>query len=151
MAVLRRYRQALALAAVPDRCREPAERRRADGGGAASHCAHGEAGGDALREYLDWRPFSYVTNRFTPLPNGDPLMPRSIETTEFIPLDGGATSVHWRIKLEDRSEVAVRQFETVAGFIQANVRELWEDPLSKVLEEDGVAPGLGDNADVPEP
>jgi hypothetical protein len=78
-------------------------------------------------------------------------MPRSIETTEFIPLDGGATSVHWRIKLEDRSEVAVRQFETVAGFIQANVRELWEDPLSKVLEEDGVAPGLGDNADVPEP
>jgi hypothetical protein len=119
------------------------------GVGAASHCAHGAAG-DALREYLDWRPFTYITNRFTPLPNGAPIMPRSIETVEFIPLESGGTSVHWRIKLEDRGEAAVHQFEIVAGIIQTNVPKLWEEALSKVLEEDGVVPGPGDNADVQE-
>ena len=121
------------------------------GPGGTIHCAHGELGGDVLREYLDWRPFSYFTNRFTPLPNGDPLMPKSLETTEFIPLEGGATTVQWRVRLEDREEEAIRQFKTVADFLQANVAELWEDPLSKVLEEDGVAPGFGDHAGVHEP
>jgi hypothetical protein len=36
------------------------------GAGASSHCAHA-VGGDVLREYLDWRPFRYFTNRMTPL------------------------------------------------------------------------------------
>jgi len=48
------------------------------GAGASSHCAHG-IHGDALREYLDWRPYSYFTNRFTPLGRG-PLFVRLIET-----------------------------------------------------------------------
>lgn len=113
-----------------------------DGGrmgvGAASHCAHGTAG-DALREYLDWRPFRYFTSRFTPLPNGPPMMPRSLETMEFVPLDDGGTSVHWRIKLEDRTEGAVRHFEDVVTFLEGNAPELWGKTLRKVLEEDGVA------------
>jgi Protein of unknown function (DUF2652) len=53
------------------------------GAGSSSHCAHG-VGGDALREYLDWRPYSYFTNRFTPLARG-PLFFPCIETFEFIP------------------------------------------------------------------
>lgn len=118
-----------------------------DGGrmgvGAASHCAHGAAG-DALREYLDWRPFRYFTSRFTPLPNGPPMMPRSLETMEFVPLDDGGTSIHWRIKLEDRAEEAVRHFEAVAAFLGANAPELWGESLKRVLEEDGVMSGLGD-------
>jgi hypothetical protein len=44
------------------------------GAGASSHCAHG-FGGDALREYLDWRPYSYFTNRFTPLGRAPLLFP----------------------------------------------------------------------------
>ena len=78
-------------------------------------------------------------------------MPKSLETTEFIPLEGGATTVQWRVRFEDREEEAMRQFNTVADFLQANVAELWVDPLSKVLEEDGVAPGSGDRAGVHEP
>ena len=69
------------------------------GAGAASHCAHG-AGGDALREYLDWRPYSYFTNRFTPLGRG-PLFFLCIETFEFTHTDRG-TRVDYRIRLEDR-------------------------------------------------
>jgi uncharacterized protein YndB with AHSA1/START domain len=68
------------------------------GPGASSHCAHG-VGGDALREYLDWRPYSHFTNRFTPLGRGPHLFP-GIETFEFIPTDTG-TRVDYRFRLED--------------------------------------------------
>ncbi len=68
------------------------------GAGASSHCAHG-LGGDALREYLDWRPYSYFTNRFTPLGRGPHFFP-GIETFEFIPTDTG-TRVDYRFRLED--------------------------------------------------
>ncbi len=115
------------------------------GPGASSHCAHGAAG-DALREYLDWRPFTYLTSRFTPLPNGAPIMPRSVETVEFVPLDAGGTSVHWRIKLEDHGEAAVNQFETLADVIRANVANLWKDALEAALEEDGFVPAAGAGA-----
>lgn len=68
------------------------------GAGASSHCAHG-IGGDALREYLDWRPYSYFTNRFTPLGRAPLLFP-CIETFQFIPTDTG-TRVDYRLRLED--------------------------------------------------
>ena len=68
------------------------------GSGASSHCAHG-VGGDALREYLDWRPYSYFTARFTPLGRGPHFVP-VIETFEFIPTDTG-TRIEYRTRLED--------------------------------------------------
>jgi hypothetical protein len=68
------------------------------GPGASSHCAHG-AQGDALREYLDWRPYRYFTNRFTPLGRG-PLLFNCIETFEFTPTDAG-TAVRYRSRLEE--------------------------------------------------
>ena len=39
---------------------EPNEKGRL-GPGASSRCAHGRFGGDVLRDYLDWRPYSYFT------------------------------------------------------------------------------------------
>ena len=68
------------------------------GPGASSHCAHG-VHGDALREYLDWRPYSYLTTRFVPLGRG-PLFVPCIETFEFTPTDTG-TMVRYRYRLED--------------------------------------------------
>jgi hypothetical protein len=67
------------------------------GTGASSHCAHG-ADGDALREDLGWRPFSYFTNRVTPIPNDSELTPPAIETTEFVSLEGGGTPIRWRVR-----------------------------------------------------
>jgi hypothetical protein len=69
------------------------------GPGASSHCAHGRQG-DALREYLDWRPYRYFTNRFTPLGRG-PLFFRCVETFEFTPTRTG-TRVDYRYRLDDR-------------------------------------------------
>ncbi|MBK5111466.1 MAG: DUF2652 domain-containing protein [Thermoleophilia bacterium] len=106
------------------------------GVGAASHCAHGDAG-DALREYLDWRPFTYFTNRFTPLPNGPEIMPLSTETVEFTSQEDGGTSVSWRIRLEDRGEKALSRFEVVRQQLESNLPTLWEAALSKALDDDG--------------
>ena len=73
------------------------------GSGASSHCAHG-AQGDALREYLDWRPYRYFTNRFTPLGRG-PFFFLSTETFEFTPTETG-TAVRYRYRLDDRRPLA---------------------------------------------
>ena len=56
------------------------EGRRASG--ASSHCAHA-VGGDALREYLDWRPYEYFTCRMTPLPHELALYTPWLETCSF--------------------------------------------------------------------
>jgi hypothetical protein len=78
--------------------------------GASSHCAHG-FGGDALREYLDWRPYSYFTNRFTPLGRG-PLFFPCTETFEFIATDTG-TRVDYRSRLEDCGPLTRLRFRIV--------------------------------------
>ena len=88
------------------------------GVGSSSHCAHGPGVGDGLREYLDWRPFSYLTCRFTPLPNGTVAMPPAMETYEFIALEDGGTSVHWRIRLLDRGPESMSYIEATAPMLR---------------------------------
>lgn len=117
------------------------------GTGASSHCVHG-VGGDGLREYLDWRPFEYFTNRFTPLPNGPELLPPAIETYEFRPVGDEGSSIRWRVRVEDRTEPNLRRFETIADMARDLERSPdWELPLRKALAEDAAAfgPGDGDN------
>ena len=115
------------------------------GVGSSSHCAHGPGVGDGLDEYLDWRPFSYLTCRFTPLPNGTEAMPPAMETYEFIPLEDGGTSVHWRIRLLDRGPEVRQRFEITAGAIRADtpaggvrlMKAIKEDAAALALDEPG--------------
>jgi hypothetical protein len=108
--------------------------------GASSHCAHG-VGGDVLREYLDWRPFRYFTHRFTPLPGGFELAPPAIETVEFIPLEDGGTSVHWRWRLQDRGPEARSRFEFASNALRAGAPAILK-ALMKAIEEDAAALAL---------
>ena len=111
------------------------------GAGASSHCAH-VVGGDALREYLDWRPFRYFTNRLTPLGRGLGLIiPICIETTEFIPLENGTTLVHFRIRLQDRGRLARLRFAVMRPLLRMADRQA-RAALMKALEEDAAALGL---------
>ncbi len=110
------------------------------GAGASSHCAHG-VGADVLREYLDWRPFRYFTNRMTPLSGG--LLLRGIETTEFIPLEDGSTLVHYRFRLQDRGRLARLRLRIMRPLLRMLFLRAHE-PLQKILEADGAAPGLGE-------
>jgi uncharacterized protein YndB with AHSA1/START domain len=113
------------------------------GVGASSHCAHG-VGGDVLREYLDWRPFSYFTNRFTPLPGGFKLAPPAVETVEFIPLEDGGTSVHYRWRLQDRGRLAKLRFAVTRLFVRIGQRRM-KKALGRILEEDTAALGLDED------
>jgi uncharacterized protein YndB with AHSA1/START domain len=104
------------------------------GAGASSHCAHG-VGGDAVREYLDWRPFSYFTNRMTPLSSW-PAFFATVETTEFIPTETGATTVHYRVRLRDRGRLTRLRFRSALPiYRRALIRS--HEKLEKTMREDG--------------
>ena len=83
------------------------------GAGASSHCAHA-VGGDAFREYLDWRPYEYFTSRLTPLPPF--LFPNIpfIETFRFHDLHDGRTEFHWTLRCIDRSDATLAEFAAFA-------------------------------------
>ncbi len=75
------------------------------GVGATSHCAHGSY--DVLRHYVDWRPFRYYTcwlERSRPSVFAPPPW---TETQEFVPLEGGGTAVHFRIRLHNRGRLSL--------------------------------------------
>jgi len=104
------------------------------GGGASSHCAHG-VGGDALREYLDWRPFSYFTNRITPLSSW-PGFFAAVETTEFVPTETGTTMVHFRSRLRDRGRLTRLRFRSALP-IYGRMFNRSVEKLRKTMREDG--------------
>jgi uncharacterized protein YndB with AHSA1/START domain len=116
------------------------------GVGASSHCAHGPGVGDGLREYLDWRPYSYLTCRYTPLPNGTEALPLAMETYEFIPLEDGGTSVHWRIRLQDRGPEAMSWIEETAPILRQSF-PMAPFLLMPVVKEDAAALGLDTEGD----
>jgi hypothetical protein len=111
------------------------------GTGASSHCAHGRFGGDILREYLDWRPYSYFTARLTPLGRGPFFFP-CIETFEFTPTATG-TRVHYRFRLGDCGPLTRLRFL----FVRRGGRRMLTragGALRRVLDEDAAASGQSD-------
>lgn len=110
---------------------EPNEQGRL-GPGASSHCAHGIQG-DALREFLDWRPYHYFTNRFTPLGRG-PFFFLSTETFEFTPTEAG-TVVTYRFRLEHRGRLTRLRFR-VLRFGARRMLTRSGSTLRRILDED---------------
>ena len=105
------------------------------GPGASSHCAHG-MGPDVLREYLDWRPYEYFTNRFTPLRGGVPLYVPGVETTEFIQADDGATMVHYRFRATDRGRLTKLRVRSWAALFRKAAKDSGER-RREIMREDG--------------
>lgn len=98
--------------------------------GASSHCAHA-VGGDALREYLDWRPYEYFTSRLTPLPP-KPISPVPwIETFSFDDLGDGRTKFRWTVRCIDRSDESLAMFKSMKTAIGA--REASRAPATPTL------------------
>ena len=115
------------------------------GAGATSHCAHGVIG-DILREYVDWRPFRYFTNRMTPIGGGIMnwlFFQPCIETTEFTPLENGGTLVQYRIQLQNRGRLAKLRFAVTRLLVRMGRRRATE-ALGRILEEDAAALRLDD-------
>lgn len=115
--------------------------------GASSHCAHG-VGGDALREYLDWRPYEYFTCNFTPLPAELVIHSPWIETTTFTNLGENRTEVRWTVRCTDRSAEELTRFEAMA----ARLREKASQPdffemMRVAIAEDATSLGLDEPTD----
>lgn len=115
--------------------------------GASSHCAHGE-GGDALREYLDWRPYDYFTCHLSPIQAEGVdsfIFVEAIETYEFNELEDGRTEHRWLLRSVDRSPEGMRAFEeTNAAIAQFAAERWWGDQMRGPIAEDAEMYGLNE-------
>ncbi len=113
--------------------------------GAASHCAHG-SGGDALREYLDWRPYEYFTCRLSPIEDQGAdsfIFVAGMETYEFNQLEDGRTEHRWLLRSADRSPEGMNAFEeTIAIFRAIADDPSWGDQMRGPILEDAAMYGL---------
>jgi len=106
------------------------------GNGAKSHCTH--AVGAAMREIVDWRPYSYFTVRGTSRLWGGYLMAaRMTETTELTPTDDGGTRLDIRVRLADRSAFAKLAFAPAKFLLPLGGRD-WRRNWRKIVDEDGL-------------
>ena len=100
-------------------------------------------GGDALREYLDWRPYDYFTCRLTPLPAELVITCPWIETNSFTRVGENGTEFRWTVRCIDRSVETLTGFEMLA----ATVRERASQPgfgetVRAAIAEDAILFGL---------
>ena len=112
---------------------EPNARGRL-GGGASFHCNHGPGG--SMREYVDWRPYSYFTCRTTyPLAGAFLMAGRATETVEFASTDDGGTLVLYGLRLTDRGAFSKLTFFPFSFLLKTAART-WRSNLLKILDED---------------
>ncbi len=101
--------------------------------GATSHCAH--KGYDLLRHYVDWRPFRYFTCRMEPVTRSFFTPPAMIETTEFVPGEGGGTVVSHRFRLQNPGRLS-RILLRLSALLVRRYRKTIEANLARLLEEE---------------
>lgn len=102
------------------------------GVGAKSHCNHGP--GVGTREFIDWRPFSYVTSRIM-TSGGFITVREAIETIEFTPRGDGGTLVCGRIRVVDRGWLLMLALKPFRRRFRRGVRDS-NAKLQAALEED---------------
>jgi uncharacterized protein YndB with AHSA1/START domain len=113
--------------------------------GASSHCAHG-AGGDGLREYVDWRPYEYFTCRLSPVETAGVdffTFVEALETYEFVDLGDGRTEHRWLLRSVDRSLEGMRAFEACTDWInEISTHPTWGDQVRLLIAEDAAMYGF---------
>jgi uncharacterized protein YndB with AHSA1/START domain len=110
--------------------------------GASSHCAHA-VGGDALREYLDWRPYEYFTCRLTPLPAELVILSPWVETWSLSALAGNRTEWRWTVRCTDRSAEGMAKFEAIASIVRERASQpTYGAGVRAVIAEDAAHFGL---------
>ena len=110
--------------------------RGRSGVGAKSHCTH--ALGGAMREIVDWRPYSYLTQSGKGRVWGGWVMPaRMTETVELTPTDDGGTRFVLRVRLSNRSASAKLALASRRLLLPLAVRD-WRRNWRKIVEEDGL-------------
>jgi len=112
------------------------------GAGMKVHCGHGPGPIWGFREFIDWRPFDYVTSLTTTPVAGAFLMPRpATETIEFHPLGEDGTRVIWRFRVTNRGRVSMLALRMFRRFWRAFWRRA-NATLVSIVEEDASARSL---------
>jgi hypothetical protein len=108
------------------------------GAGAAAHCNHGP--GTGIREYVDWRPFTYFTCHTTVPPRLARLVgfQRQIETYEFVPVGEDGTRMLVRFRLMDRRRRSLLRLRA-SRHVYAALFRSWSAALLTIAEQDTTA------------
>lgn len=116
----------------PDRQERNADGR--SGVGLTSHCDHGPL--MAAREIIDWRPFSYYTNRNMAQLKGGLLRPSpTLETVELIPQGDGGTLLCYRLRLVDRGRLPML-FLKPGRLLARRAVSKWSPMMQAAINED---------------
>jgi hypothetical protein len=124
----------------PDRVTRNAHGRV--GQGTSMHCNHGP--GTWSWEFVDWRPYNYVTCDVTGPRFGKYLGQRDeFDTYEFVPTQDGGTQVVHRIRLKRRGRLSLFTARMQFRYVTAYWR--WTNKaLLKVINEDQASTGQSD-------
>ena len=107
------------------------------GVGAKTHCGHAPKGITALREFIDWRPFSYLTFRTSSMFDS-----ATIETWEFESAGEHGTRINVRSRLTTGRRVAHLGWRMFKPLYAARMRRAGA-LLRKTIEEDAATLGIG--------
>ena len=91
---------------------------------------------------MDWRPFRYFTTRYAApehKPDDPIFLPSVTETTEFISSAGGGTTVHLRVRVNDRSRKVMDKFRTTTLPQQRAYGAAFGGKLLEVMREDATS------------
>lgn len=121
---------------APDTLERNADGRT--GSGAKTHCGHAPKGVAALREFVDWRPFSYFTFRIAGM-----FDTVTIETWEFESKDSDASRVTVRYRLTHRRRISVLVWRMFRPLYAARMRRAVSQ-LKMIAQEDAATLGLDD-------
>ena len=128
----------------PDEVAVNAQGRR--GAGAKTHCGHGPGPVWGLREFIDWRPFDYVTSKTTTPVAGALVRPRpAIEAIEFQPLGEHGTRIIWRFRIANRGRLSLLALRVFRPFWLAFWRRAGA-ALVSIIEEDAATLGVDEQA-----
>ncbi len=122
--------------------KQPNEQGRT-GLGSTSHCDHAD-GKEITRHYVDWRPFQYFTVRFAApehRPDQPFVIPSMTETTDFMATDDGGTIVHYRARIDDRSDETLDEYRRVLMPLQRAQSDQAKADLLSILGSDSAFEG----------
>ena len=112
------------------------------GAGATTHCGHGPGPVWGFREWIDWRPFTYLTSHTTTPVAGALVRPQpATETVEFQPLGEHGTRIVWRFRVTNRSRISLLALRVFRPFWLAFWRRAGA-ALVGIVEEDAAARSL---------
>ena len=103
-----------------------------------------------MRDYVDWHPFEYYTCRLSATGRLGIIWRATIETMEFVALEGGGARVEHRYRAEQRSGISFLAYRAIMLAMRAGLRSAGMR-LRTIMDEDAAVLSLDDESRASEP